>query len=956
MKRLLVALLSLTVASSALAQTSKVTATIIDAETKEGVIGAIIELVSTHNSNIRKHQTSGYGGKIEITGAAYGDYTATVSFIGYETYTTAVKIDKAATAMGTIELAVASTRIEAVVKEVQSLRTSQNGDTVSYNAAAFKVAADADVEGLLKKMPGITITNGTVEAQGEEVKKIFVDGKEFFGEDVSTAINSLPAQAVDKVEVFNKLSDNAEFSGMDDGEGYKAINIITHSNMRQGQFGKFYAGYGYQTQTDDVTSHHKYMVGGNVNIFNNSSRLSVIGLLNNINQQNFSFEDILGVSGATGGRGGGMGRGVGQYMVRPQNGVAKVGSIGVNYSDSWGENDKVKLTGSYFFNRTNTRNISRLERWYEAPSPIDTLEQDGRSQTLNNNHRLNLRLDWRISANQSLMSRTGFSYQGNDPFSETNGVQYGQSGYNIIKNGSDATSAAYNLREFLSYRAKLGKAGRTITVDAFVNWRDNSRSKTRSYSTLETLLDPETDEYNPVLRYVSSQAPTSSLRLEGNFTYTEPVSKSSQISFQYRAALSDQNIEKTAYITGPDYVTDGLVPDASLSSDTDSRYITHRVGPGFRYSKNRNTLVANLYYQYSTLDGGVRDYDIKRSYNDFTYFLMGNFAINRENTIRLFVMSHTENPSVANLQDIYDVSNAQYLSKGNPDLNPAYSHRINFHYIRSNVEKGRTFMWMFSARFTQDYIGSSIYYNKPIVVDGVEYKPLQYTTYANIDGYRSLRTHISYGFPINPIKCNLNVMGGVNYTRTPSLVDDLTNYASNIGYDAMVSLGSNISENIDFTLQWNGTYNDTENSLAKSGKNQYFNHTATGNLKWVFWKGMTLTLSASYNQYVGFTNNYNESYVLCNAYIGKKVFKNQRGEIMIGVNDMFNQNTSFTRTMSSGYTQNSWNSVVGRYYTVQFNYNLRHFNKGASNDISDYDGMDIKSHRPFGGRPPMGRH
>ncbi|MDE6862157.1 MAG: carboxypeptidase-like regulatory domain-containing protein, partial [Alistipes sp.] len=405
MKRLLVVLLSLSIASSALAQTAKVTATIIDSETKEGVIGAIVELVSTRNSNVRKHQTSGYGGKTEITGVAYGEYTATVAFIGYENYTATIKVDKSVTAMGTIELAVAATRIDAVVKEVQSLRTSQNGDTVSYNAGAFKVAADADVEGLLKKMPGITITNGTVEAQGEEVKKIFVDGKEFFGEDVSTAINSLPAQAVDKIEVFNKLSDNAEFSGMDDGEGYKAINIITHSNMRQGQFGKLYAGYGYQPETDDVTSHHKYMAGGNVNIFNNSSRLSVIGLLNNINQQNFSFEDILGVSGSTGGMGGGMGRGVGQYMVRPQSGVAKVGSIGINYSDSWGENDKVKLTGSYFFNRTNTRNISRLERWYEAPSPIDTLEQSGRSQTLNNNHRLNLRLDWRISANQSLMAR-----------------------------------------------------------------------------------------------------------------------------------------------------------------------------------------------------------------------------------------------------------------------------------------------------------------------------------------------------------------------------------------------------------------------------------------------------------------------------------------------------------------------------------------------------------------------
>lgn len=220
-------------------------------------------------------------------------------------------------------------QIATVVKEAKALRTSQRGDTLSYNASAFKVATDADVEGLLKKMPGITITDGAVEAQGEEVQKIFVDGKEFFGEDVTTAIKSLPAEAVKSIEVFDKLSDAAEFSGMDDGEGYKAINIVTHENMRQGQFGKFYGGYGYEPDAQTGTS-HKYIIGGNANIFSGDSRVSVIGLFNNVNQQNFSFEDILGVSGSTGG--GGPRRGVGQYMVRPQPGVARVNAIGVNYS------------------------------------------------------------------------------------------------------------------------------------------------------------------------------------------------------------------------------------------------------------------------------------------------------------------------------------------------------------------------------------------------------------------------------------------------------------------------------------------------------------------------------------------------------------------------------------------------------------------------------------------------
>lgn len=981
MKRVLMLVVMLLTSLSVYAQSARLSATVIDNETKDGVIGAIVEVVSTSDANYRKHATTGAKGLVTITGLRNGEYEMTISYIGYETYKQTVKVN-GVTNLETIYFSPEAVAIEAVVKEVQALRTSQNGDTVAYNAAAFKVASDADVEGLLKKMPGITITNGTVEAQGEQVKKIFVDGKEFFGEDVSTALNSLPAQAVDRVEVFNKLSDNAEFSGMDDGEGYKAINIVTHSNMRQGVFGKLYGGYGYQPDIDgspadlnfantttyqpqvsNVTSHHKFNIGGNVNLFHGSSRVSVIGMFNNVNQQNFSFEDIIGVNG------GGGGRGVGRYMVRPQSGVARVGSIGVQYSDSWGENDKVKLNGSYFYNDTNTKNKSYLEKWYETPLPNDYLIQEGESETHNYNHRFNLRLDWSINQNMSLMSRTNFSMQGNDPLSQQYGEQYGQTAddknlpYDVLFNGSSASSRALRFSEFLQYRVKLGKPGRTITVDGRYSIRNTPKSMTNSFSTLATVLNTENNTYVPELRYVSALAPQSETDLSANFTYTEPVAKNAQISVQYRFDYENQEMEKSAYITGEDYDTTGLMPDPSLSSLTNSISMEHRVGPGFRYAKDRNTFIANVYYQYSTLEGMVNQDNIKEDFNHITYFMMANVAFNPQNTIRLFVNSYTHNPDVRNLQDIYDVSNAQYISKGNPNLKSSYNHRLNFHYVRSNIEKGRTFMWMFSGQITQDYIGQSIIYNPSSAdmpglptVDGEAYSPLQYSTYENMNGSSSLRTHLSYGFPINPIKCNFNVMAGVSWTRTPSKINNELNITSTMGYDAMVSIGSNISENIDFTIQWNGAYYDARQSLATRGKNnQYFNHTASGSLKWVFWKGFTLTAAVNYNQYIGFTNDYNEDYLICNVYLGKKLFKNNQGEILIGVNDLLNENAAFARTVGSGYTQNAWNSVIGRYYTVQFNYNLRYFGKNASKDISKYDGMDVSGNRPAFGRPPMHR-
>lgn len=981
----------LTITTAFAQQKGKVSFYLLDETSKQAVIGAVVEVYPTAKPDNKRYYTSNVDGSVNLPSLEYGEYTMLATSLGYDDMTKSFTIKSASVNLGKITMKESTTRIDTVVKEVKSLRASQSGDTLSYNAGAFKVSADSDVEGLLKKMPGINITDGSVEAQGETVQKIFVDGKEFFGDDVSTAIKSLPAEAVERIEVFNKLSDQAEFSGMDDGEGYKALNIVTKTDMRQGQFGKMYAGYGYQPETDDVTSHHKYTVGGNVNFFQGDSRLSVLALFNNINQQNFSFEDILGVSG--GGGGGGGRRGFGQYMVRPQSGVALVNSIGLNYSDQWGRKDQVKFQGSYFFNNTNTRNLSESDTWYEDPSPVDTLHTEGYSKTLNNNHRFNARLDWKISRNQSLMSRTSFSFQGNNPFSTTEGYQYGQSGLLYQFDQTNRTGRGLRASEFLQYRVKIAKPGRTLTVDASINYRDNN-SRRELISNESSGIAPYDSQwagayfgqdgdwhdmkdnpllYSPVYQIIT--APTREYNLRGNVTYNEPLSQHSSLSLQYRFSYEDELKDQQAYY----YDSESFDPSSQkinqqMTSKYESGYWTHRVGPGFRYSKDRNTIVANVFYQRSLLNGeivGGQSDKIGRTFNNFLYFAMINYAFNRENSIRMFFRSSTNAPSVTQLQNIFDVSTPQYLSIGNSALDPSFSHNINFHYIHSNLEKGRTFMWMFSMQNQQNYISQSTLYcptgfelnsfgntGVPVNSKGEHYSPQRITSYENMDGFWSLRTHMNFGLPVSFLKSNLNLSAGVSYNIVPSaiystegdVVENMlnhnftTNYAKNIGYNAAITLGSNISENLDFTLSWRGTYNQAWNTASKGGaKNDYFNHTASATLKWVFWQGFTFTAACSYNQYIGITQDYDEQYFLCNLYLGKKIFKNRRGEIQVGVNDLANQNTAFSRSTGSGYTKNMTNSVIGRYFSVQFVYNLRHFGKKGSKQMSDYDYRESKS-------------
>ena len=1006
MKRLIVLIFTVALAVSAFAQTGKVSFSLIDSQTKQGVMGAVVEVYPTAKPNDKKYYTSGANGYVSISGLSYGNYTLVATFIGYKDLTKTFRLSGASLSLGKLVMTEQAERIETVVKTVKALRTSQNGDTLSYSAGAFKVSNDADVEGLLKKMPGITITNGAVEAQGETIQKIFVDGKEFFGEDVSTAIKSLPAEAVDRIEVFNKLSDQAEFSGMDDGEGYKAINIVTKEGMRQGQFGKMYAGYGYEPNSDDeLAKGHKWIVGGNVNFFHGDSRVSLIGLFNNVNQQNFSFEDILGVSGQQGG-GGGRGRrgAVGQYMVRPQSGIALVNSIGANYSDEWGRRKNVKFQGSLFFNHTDTDNNSRTEKWYENPMPIGYMWQQGVSNTINYNARFNARLDWKISRSASLMSRTSFSYQGNNPESWNEGYTIGENEYAEELEGSQHQSLAYTnsynwshmdafrFNEFLQLRTKLGKPGRTLTVSGRISYQNNERKQRTAANDANGIrYDEATGSdyqnvyndyfgdgklwqdmvnnpllYSPLYQYV--HRPSEEYTVRANVTYNEPISQYAQVSLQYRLWYEHEMNDKSTYYTDAQY--GNLVKNDNMSQKYQSGFWTHRIGPGFRYAKNKNTVVINLQYQRDILNGnivGSQGDKIDKVYNHFSYFGMTNIAFNRENTLRIFLRSWSSNPSVTQLQSIFDVSNPQYISIGNKNLDPSFTHNVSMHYNLSKVDKGITFMWMFNGQYQQDYISASTWNNPqgfdlpdkfgdltiPTDKNGDKYRPKEVTSYENMDGYYWVRTHVSLGVPLSFMKCNLNILGGVTYNRIPSaiyvtpesgnvlqnMIDHKfqTNYANNIGYDAGVTLGSNISENLDFTLSWRGTYNQAWNTIGQTAKNDYFNHSANGNIKWTFLKRLTLTAAVSYVQYKGISTNYNEDYVLCNVYLGCKVFKNKRGEVQIGVNDIFDQNTSFARSTGSGYTQNAWNSCIGRYFSVQFVYNLRHFGKKGSTKMSDYN-------------------
>ena len=238
---------------------------LVDGSTGEPVIGAVVECAPADKPDQKTYATTAVSGQFSLPALAFGDYLLKVTYLGMKPYTASVKIDKKQVQLGRLAMQPDVKQLGETVVEAVAMRTTQKGDTVVYNAGSYKVTQDASTDELLAKMPGIKVDGGTVEAHGEEVKKVLIDGKEFFGDDVTTAIKNLPAEVIDKIEVFDKKSDQAEFSGVDDGEDYKAINIVTRDGVDRAKFGKFAASYGF----DDL-----YNVGLNLSLFKGSRRRS----------------------------------------------------------------------------------------------------------------------------------------------------------------------------------------------------------------------------------------------------------------------------------------------------------------------------------------------------------------------------------------------------------------------------------------------------------------------------------------------------------------------------------------------------------------------------------------------------------------------------------------------------------------------------------------------------------
>lgn len=926
------------------AQTFSVKGRIISKADTVPLTGAIIRLTSVTDTGTVSAAAADMNGRFELTNVAPGRYRLSSAYISYKPVQKLVVVTDKDTDLGTIAAAPDASLLKTVTVETEQQRAEQRGDTTQFNAGAYKTNPDATAEDLVKKLPGVTSDGSTVKVNGEEVKKVMIDGKPFFGDDPTAALKNLPADVVDKVQIYDKASDQAQFTGFKDGDEQKAMNIITKPGRNEGQFGKAYAGYG----TDD-----RYNSGLMLNSFDDKRRISVIGMSNNINQQNFNISDIMSVisnAGMQGGGPGGPGGGAaGNFMTGQQSGVAQTHAAGINYSDSWGK--KINVTGSYFFNQTDNTGISSIARNYFTDNKL-VYDENSNSRTKNLNHKVNFRLEYAVDTMNTITINPRLTFQQTNAASTLTGTNRLPDSALFLSRTDNHTSAlntGYNFQNDLLLQHKFRKKGRTISLN--INTQINDRSGNGSYYSSSIYNDSVTTGTVLDQQYTNTGNTNT---WTGNLSYTEPLGANGQVMLTYRASHNRSNADKTTKDVdgGGEYT----ITNTALSNIYDNTYTSQRGGLNYRYNKDKINFTTGADVEHAVLNGDQTypfTSKLSRSYTNILPSAMFSYRFSKTKNLSINYRSSTEWPSITQLQNVIDISNPLLVKSGNAGLKQTYRNIIFIRLGMGNHMQVKHFFIFFTANQTLHYISNATYLlrNDTTLQGYTISRGSQLTKPVNLDNYYSLRSFGVYSFPVQAIRSNLNINAGYTYSHTPALINDRINYSGNQAVSGGIYLSSNISTALDFSIAYNGSYNTVKNTLQAESDNAYFNHTATLKVNYILLKRIVLNTDVNQMYYTGLTKSYNQDFVLWNAYIGYKFLKNQSLEAKISVYDILNQNKSISRTVTETYTEDSSTNVIKRYFMLTLTYTFKHF-KNGSQEPEQF--QFPKGMPPPGSMPPPG--
>ena len=905
-----------------------VTGSVVEQGSDTPIEQATVRLLNVKDSAMVRGVVSARNGSFTLKNVKKGSYLLHITFIGYDPLYQPLQITgkKNPVNVGKLELSDGAIELGEAVVIGKAPEVTVRNDTVEYNADSYKVTEGSVLEDLLKKMPGVEVdSEGKITVNGKEVKKVMVDGKEFFSDDPKVASKNLPAKMIDKLQVLDKKSDMAQMTGFDDGEEETVINLTVKPGMKQGWFGNAYGGYG---------SKDRYEGNAMVNRFVNNDQITFMGGTNNTNNMGFSdlASTMFSGMGGGGGRRGGFGAG---------SGITSSGNAGLNFSKEF-KPDKLTLGGNTRYSHSDNDARSKSDRQNILPGDSSSYDNsEAMSRTKSDNFGVDFRLEWKPDTMTQLIFRPSFSlsHSMNDNFSDATTLDNERDTVNTNKSSNYSESNGYNLNASIDFSRKLNNKGRVFSATLSGG---NSDSYSDGMNRSDIVYFNQTDALKNSIIDQRSRYDNKGFNYRAYVSWVEPIGHNNFIQATYSISQRKQEALKNVYNQDADGIYNVL--DSAYNQSYRNNFISQRASLSFKSqrAKFNYTIGLNLDPSYSSSENFVGDTTlskITRKVVNLSPMAQFNYMFDKRTNLRIMYNGRTSQPSMTQLQPVADISDPTNITIGNPDLNPRYTNNVFIRFQQFTPEKQRAFMIMANGSYIINDIVSYTSYNQETGV--------KTTTYKNVNGNYSGNVRMMLNTPLKNKKFSINSMTMASFANSNGYINEEKNTNRNLILSERGGIDFR-SSYLDLGVNGNIRYNATSNSLQKENNQNTFNYGAGGYTTIYLPLNFKIESDVNWSTNSGYGDGFKQNEVLWNASASKSFLKNNQGTLRFKIYDILQQRSNISRSVTASYIQDSEYNTLGSYFMVHFIYRFSIFKGGAS-------ASDVKTPGRGGrGRGPMG--
>lgn len=763
-------------------------------------------------------------------------------------------------------------------------------DTLIYRTKDYQLRSEALAEDLLKKLPGISVDqSGNVTAQGQKVTKVRINGKDFFGGDVKTATQNIPAELIDKVQIVDDYGDQANITGIKNGDPDKVLDIHIRPDKNKGYMGRATLGKGSQD---------RYQASAAVNWFNDTQQISALANFNNTNTPFFSagsggnprFQQFFG---------GGAG-----------NGISTLSSVGFNYRDDWGK--KIVSYGSYSFSHNVNRVLSSTSQQNNYQGALVLSNQESDAQATSNTHLINWSIEYKIDTLNYLKisPRLNFNQNMQDGFASSL-IQNNGIATPLITSKSEANTRNPSGGGNLLYNHRFLKRGRNISLELSLNSAANNQE--------QDVTTSSSVAYQHQLQYINSYQPNYTAKL----SYLEPLSQVSFIELNYNryyALYENERVTADVRPAGTSSINN------ALSNNYDFTFTTDRYGINYRVNQKRYNYYVGVGLQPAVLHGEANALGLSTRRTELRIIPAARFSYNfaKTRSLNINFSGKSTEPAYTYLQPSIDISNPQFPVQGNPYLKPEFNQTLRIRYNNFDFSSGKLFLGILGATYTDNKITSNT-----VRLNDISGNLIQQTNYLNTDGYYTANGMYLWSIPLAEKKYVISFDGSITYNNNISYSDEQRNRGRNWVFTQNFTPQVSPYQWLEINPGIRYTYNMTSNDLLSQTDTRVstwafsFNSKTYIHKTWLVGSDMSKQVNIGYNR-VG-VNPF-----ILNLYLEKQFLKGNRASFRLQGFDLLDQNTNISRTVTANSIIDSRTNQLGRYFMFSFTLRLQRFNGSDS--------------------------